>query len=217
MKKLQFILFGIAILFPLSLSAEITREQADAIVLEYIQNEVTWDYILSRNDNPPGEDGRTSVTWYNNFLHIENLSVEYPCWTYFISNPRINGPYIILFLFINRENGSMLEVKHKQAFGINIENWTEIATSTSEIKEVNKNRSIAVSPNPVSDWLNIASDTGISRIEIYDSSGKMLLAESVQNDANYSLNLSSLPGGWYLLNIFDPAGEKVKEHKLIKN
>jgi hypothetical protein len=217
MKNLRFILSGIALLFPVLLPAEVTREQADAIILEYIQDEVTGDYMLLRNDNPPSEDGSISVTWENNSLHPESLSIEYPCWVYFIQNPKINGPSTILFLFINREDGSMLEVKHKQAFGVNMENWTEI-TKTSETKEVNKNRNVAISPNPVSDYLNITSDTGISRIEIYDSSGQMLLVEPIQNDTNYRLNISSLPKGSYLLNIFDTTGEKdVKGHKLIKN
>jgi hypothetical protein len=217
MKTLRFILYNIALLFPLLLSAQITREQADAIILEYIQNEVTWDYILSRNDNPPSEEGKTSVVWYNNSLHTESLSVEYPCWIYFVCNPNVNGPYTILFLFINKEDGNLLEVKNKRAFGANIENWTEIAIKISATAEVNKNRNVVISPNPVSDRLNIISDTGISRAEIYDFSGRMLLAKSVQNDTNYRLDLSSLPDGWYLLNIFDAAGKKMKGYKLIKN
>jgi hypothetical protein len=212
MKKLRFILFSTALLFPLLLSAEITRDQADAIVLEYIQNEVTWNYILLRNDNPPNEDGSISIAWQN--YHAESLSIEYPCWAYLVQSTHINGPHIVLFLFISKTDGSLLEVKNKRAFAANIENWTEIATSA--IEEVNKNMNVAISPNPVSEWLDIISGTGISRIEIYDSSGRMLLAESVQNNTNYRLNISSLQGGWYLLNIFDAAGKKVKEHKLIK-
>jgi hypothetical protein len=215
MKKFRFILFNIVLLFPLLLFAEVTREPADAIVLEYIQNEITWDYILLRNDNPPNEEGSVSVTWVNNDLNAESLSVEYPCWVYFICNPNVNGPYTILFLFINKEDGSLLEVKNKRAFGKNLENWTEMKTSS--IERVNNSRNVVISPNPISDYLNIISDTGISRIEIYDSLGKMLLAESVQNDTNYRLNLSFLPGGWYLLNIDNVAGEKIKGHKLIKN
>jgi hypothetical protein len=220
MKKLQFTFISIILLFPLSLQAEITEEQANAVILEYIQNEVTGDYILLRNDNPPDEDGRTSVTWNNRFLHPESVSVEYPCQVYSVYNPTVNAPHTILFLFINRENGNLLEVKSKHSFGANPGDWTTVAikTGTSEMEEVNKsNNNVEITPNPVSDRLNIISDTGISRIEIYDSSGKMLLAEQVQGETNYSLNLSSLPAGWYLLNIIDAAGNKIKEHKLIKN
>jgi hypothetical protein len=206
------------VLFPLSLSAEVTREQADAIILEYIQNEVTWNYVLVRNNNLPGEDGKISVTWNNSSLHVESLNVEYPCWVYCIYNPTVDGLHTILFLFVSKEDGSLLEVKNKQAYGANVENWMVIAEGGINVTEkVNKSSNIVISPNPVSDRLNIISDTGISRVEIYDSSGRMLLVEPVQNETNYSLNLSSLPEGWYLLNIVDATGKKIKEHKLIKN
>jgi hypothetical protein len=138
MKKLQIILFGMAILFSQSLSAEITREQADAIVFEYIQDEITGDYILFRNDNPPGEDGKTSVTWDNNFLHTESVSIEYPCLVYCLYDPTIATLRTVLFLFVNREDGSLLTVKNKQASGANPDNWTEIARTgaTVEIEPV---------------------------------------------------------------------------------
>jgi hypothetical protein len=127
MKGLQFTFFSIALLFPLSLSAEITRDQADATVLEYIQNEVTEDYILLRNDNPLDEDGRTSITWNNSSLHAESLNVEYPCWVYCLYNSNVTAPRTLLFLFVNKADGSLLTVKNRQASGANSENWTEIA------------------------------------------------------------------------------------------
>jgi hypothetical protein len=127
MKKLRFILFSIVLLFPLSLSAAITRDQADAIVLEYIQDEVTGDYILLRNDNSPGEDDKTSVSWDNSSLHAESLSVEYPCWVYCLYNPTVTAPRTLLFLFVNKADGSLLAVKNRQASGKNPGNWTEIA------------------------------------------------------------------------------------------
>jgi hypothetical protein len=45
----------------------------------------------------------------------------------------------------------------------------------------------------------------------------MLLAEPVQGDTSYRLNLSSLSKGLYLLNLVDTAGKTIKGHKLIKN
>jgi hypothetical protein len=129
MKKLQFILFGIALLFPLSLQAEITREQSDTIVFEYIQEEVTGDYVLLRSDNPPGEDGRTTISWVNSAHRVESASVEYPCRAYCLYNPNIDAPRTVLFLFINREDGNLLALKNKQAFGMNPKDWTEIARS----------------------------------------------------------------------------------------
>jgi hypothetical protein len=132
MKSLQFTFFSIALLFHLSLSAEITREQADATVFEYIQNEVTGDYILLRNDNPLDEDGRTSITWNNSSLHAESLNVEYPCWVYCLYNPTVTAPRTLLFLFVNKADGSLLTVKNRQDSGANPKNWTEIARTLDE-------------------------------------------------------------------------------------
>jgi hypothetical protein len=134
MKKFLSVLLGIVLLFPLLLSAEVAREQADSIALEYIQSEVTWEHVLLRNDNPPSENGSTSVAWTNSALHPESLSVEYSCWAYCIDAPNVNVPHAILFLFVNREDGSLLEVKSRQAAGASLEGWTEVAKKTASGK-----------------------------------------------------------------------------------
>ncbi|MDR0686659.1 MAG: T9SS type A sorting domain-containing protein [Dysgonamonadaceae bacterium] len=212
-----------AVLFSLSISTfaqdvtKTTKEQADAIALDYIQNDVTQDYVLLRNDNPPSKDGKTSVTWNNNSPHAESLNIEYPCWVYLVQNPTVNETWGTLYLFVNKEDGSLLEVKNKQAVNAAPDNWTKVTAETTRIKEADKNSNILITPNPVSDLLNIVSGTKISHIELYDSSGRMLRAESVQNKTNYRLNVSSLPEGWYVLKIFNTAGKQTKVHKLIKN
>ena len=131
MRKLRLTLLSSALLPPLLLSAAVTVEHADSTVLEYIQREVAWDYALLRNDNPPGADGRTSVTWSNRHLHAESFGVEYPCWVYFIANPTVQAPHPILFLFVSKEDGGLLEVKNRCAYSPHPENWTEIAKTSS--------------------------------------------------------------------------------------
>jgi hypothetical protein len=213
-----YFIISFLLIAPTFLFAQLTGEQGDKIVLEYIQNEVTWDYILSRNDNPPRENGKTTVSWKSKGRsQTDSLTVEYPCWSYFIMNPNVNGPYIILFLFVDKNNGTLLEVKNKQAFGANIENWTFIATNTADYTSMDKNSDCVITPNPVSEYLDIACEQYFSHIEIHDSSGKMVLAESVGNNTHYRLNTSSISKGLYFLNIFDKEGEKIKIHKLIKN
>jgi hypothetical protein len=137
MKKLQFTLFSLALLLlPLLLPAEVTREQADAAALEYIRAEVRGDYVLLRSDKPPGEAGSASVAWSNRSLHAESLSAGYPCWVYCIDNPSAGFPRAVLFLLIGKEDGSLLEVRNRQAYGASLEGWTEVAkASVAEAEE----------------------------------------------------------------------------------
>ena len=88
-----------------SLSAQITREQADAIVLEYIQ-EIALPYSLYVNINMPGEEG-IIITTFNE----EVVRVKYACWAYYLNeNPGTSEPAQQRYLFIKENNGNLLEI-----------------------------------------------------------------------------------------------------------
>lgn len=67
-------------------------------------------------------------------------------------------------------------------------------------------------PNPTSDFLNIKSDQKISKIEIYDMSGKLVQTSKMNNER---VSVSKLPKGNYLLKIQTENG--VVNSKFIKN
>jgi len=69
-----------------------------------------------------------------------------------------------------------------------------------------------VYPNPTSDFLNIKSDQKISKIEIYDMSGKLVQTSKMNNE---KVSVSKLPKGNYLLKIQTENG--VVTSKFIKN
>ena len=78
----------LSILMSLTLSAQITRQQADAIVWEYVQNEVTPPYVLYGNLNTPTEEGMI-ITTFNE----EIVKVKYVCWAYYLNeNPGTSEP-----------------------------------------------------------------------------------------------------------------------------
>ena len=71
---------------------------------------------------------------------------------------------------------------------------------------------ITMYPNPTSDFLNIKSDQKISKIEIYDMSGKLVQTSKMNNE---KVSVSKLPKGNYLIKLQTENG--VVNSKFIKN
>ncbi|GHV26629.1 hypothetical protein FACS1894176_07610 [Bacteroidia bacterium] len=78
---------------------------------------------------------------------------------------------------------------------------------------INAPKAIAVQiyPNPAKEELFIKSDWQIQRVEIYTSSGTLLLSE---NNFNEKISVSSLPKGVYLLKVY--SGSEVAVSKIVK-
>jgi hypothetical protein len=74
--------------------------------------------------------------------------------------------------------------------------------------------SLNVFPNPAHDVLNLQSETPLqAEIYLFDTSGKV--RKSLQmNTASTSLDISDLPGGMYLLQIYN--GKEMKSVKVVK-
>jgi len=70
-------------------------------------------------------------------------------------------------------------------------------------------------PNPVKDYLNIESKEIISKIEVLDIEGRLLISKENINNINYSTNLDSLSKGVYILKIIYKNG-KIASYKLLK-
>ncbi len=83
------------------------------------------------------------------------------------------------------------------------------ATTAVENIEIQNPQNLQVYPNPVKDKLFIQSETGISKFEIYDITGKQILTGNMANVK--SINISALPTGVYVLKIGNYSGKFVKE------
>ena len=73
-----------------------------------------------------------------------------------------------------------------------------------------KKSTISVYPNPASEKISVKSETAISKVELYDLSGKKL-----KESASKEMNISTIPNGNYLLKISDKNGN-TETQKLIK-
>lgn len=86
--------------------------------------------------------------------------------------------------------------------------------TTMSIEENIKNVDLKVYPNPTTDYFNLASDSKILSIELYDTSGR-LIRKSVVNDFESKQDVNQLNRGMYFLKIKTQNGEVTG--KIMKN
>ena len=79
------------------------------------------------------------------------------------------------------------------------------------MSDINKNE-IAIYPNPVREILHFKSSYNISKIEIYDLSGKLLFVKSGDNIVN--VNMQNLSNAIYVVKIYSK--DEVVTRKIIK-
>ncbi|ALJ06044.1 hypothetical protein APS56_13290 [Pseudalgibacter alginicilyticus] len=80
-------------------------------------------------------------------------------------------------------------------------------TNTLSTNDINVISNFLVYPNPATDIINITSTKPITKIELFDLSGKLVLKTT--NSTN--INISSLHSGFYLLSVFSENTKTVKK------
>jgi len=202
MKKI-IISIPVLIAWAVSLSAQVTREQADAIVQDYVQREVTQPGRLYFNINEPSAAGM-AVTTSNG----EKVKAKYPCWAYYLDE---NEPFQRRYLFVKENNGSLLEVIAGNDLGTGelADSWMAMAMPTCLIEKEGNVKLLY--PNPVGDLLTLPCNSDQTRIEIYDLKGTRLFSGVLPGKDSCRLNVSFLNTGIYMVNV---SGET---YKIIKN
>ncbi|MCL2511284.1 MAG: T9SS type A sorting domain-containing protein [Bacteroidales bacterium] len=195
-----------------SLSAQITREQADAIVINHIENEVTPPYLLYVNVNAPSEAGIAITTFQE-----ETFKAKYPCWAYYLNeNPTSIEPAQHRYLFVKESDGNLLEVITSNDRAPNdLTQWEEVMPVG--IVETQGIASVRVYPNPTRGELQVTSyELQVTGIDIYDIMGKKLLTSPLSlTSPETTLNIAHLPNGVYFIKIQTETGTITQ--KIIKN
>ena len=84
-----------------------------------------------------------------------------------------------------------------------------------EIEDVfSEDNSITLYPNPTTSEVSISSESFINSIEIYNSLGQKVYAETI-NSKGKTIDVSSLPSGVYVLGAKTDDG--IMRKKIIKN
>ena len=208
MKKIFFILMLFLLANTTSLFAQITREQADAIVWEYLQNELSAPYLLYVNTNLPNEAGINIIT--NN---AEVVKVKYACWAYYLNEfPDMSVPCQHRYLFVKEDNGNLLEIITTNDIVPNLTDW-ESLLGVNDLKK----ETITVYPNPTTGELRIENgELRITNIEIYDIYGRKQSSNHlITSSSNYLINITNLSAGVYFLKISTETGMLIQ--KVIKH
>jgi len=159
-KTALFLAFAFA--FIAALTAQITREQADQIAIEYL-GEQSSDFTIYSKDTLQ-VDGITIATSTG-----ELLELEYPCWVYYV---HFTGKTNNKYLLIKESNGNVLEINTKNDDGIqDLEKWRVVPFINHSIwkytkmqawsGQVNDNINIVLSFYPSINKLIVISDLSV--------------------------------------------------------
>ena len=197
-----------------SVSAQITRTQADSIVQEHIQNEQLQNCSLYVNINMPSVEGIVITT-----SNEETFKAKYACWTYYLNeNPNINEPSQHRYLFVKEDDGNLLEVITSNDIGLSdVSQWIPVEPTSVKEREVN---SIKIYPNPTTGELKIENgELKIESLVIFDIFGRPLHPPVTCNSllvTHHSplINISHLPSGVYFIKL--TTEKEVITQKIIK-
>lgn len=79
----------------------------------------------------------------------------------------------------------------------------------------NSTHKIHIYPNPSTGIVNIESSESVSEVDIFDISGRKIRKENASSN-NFSINISDLPTGIYIINIFNNKKELINSSKIAK-
>jgi len=206
----KFLLFAFFILFFSVSSAQITREQADTIVLEHIQNEVISPYFLYVNVNLPSEDG-IALTTHNE----ESMKIKYACWAYYLNeHPEMSEPARHRYLFVKENDGNLLEViTYNDLVPADLTQWELVPLKVIDLEKSD----IRIYPNPTTGELTITNyELRITGVEVFDVYGRKLSSHHlITSSPHHLINISHLQSGIYFIKITTETGIITK--KVIKN
>lgn len=89
---------------------------------------------------------------------------------------------------------------------------TTVQNTLAAVENNKENTTVSIYPNPVNDVLNIQSKNEITKAEIFDAAGRILISKSVKGN---SINVSELAKGNYIIKL--STKDKTFIHKFIKN
>ena len=200
MKKI-LIVMPVLLAWTVSLSAQITREQANAILLNHLQG-LTQPYDLYYNSNLPSEGAPIAVTTSNG----ETFRVKYACWAYFLNESAQRR-----YLFVKEDGGSLLEVIASNDQSELDNAWLAMDNIPAGLSGSKGNSLKQLYPNPVGDVLTLPCHGENTRVEIYDLKGARLFSGLLSGEDACQLNVSFLNAGVYTVTA---SGEM---YKIIKN
>ena len=211
---LTVVLAAWAVMLP---AQQVTREQADTVVKEYLQSEGIDCKGLCINVKVPNAAG-VEITTTNE----EIFQAEYACWAYYLKESEKSQ---CRYLFVKQDNGNLLEVIASGDAGqSDSTQWKAVDGDVGIVGANGIRPDVRVYPNPVNDVLTIECKDSYEAesVEIYDVMGRKTspnpskgggLAPSLLERAGGEvlINVSHLPAGTYFLKINNQVYKFIKK------
>lgn len=131
---------------------------------------------------------RNLVSWNWNFGDGESSTDQNPTHTY-----NSNGSYTVSLTVSDGVNSN---TETKNAY---------IQVGPAGVDAASWEKEISIYPNPANDQLNINSGIGVKSVALFDLKGQQKISR-VENGGSFSMNLSNLPEGVYILQIVTEKG-----------
>jgi hypothetical protein len=194
----------ILIAWTTSLSAQITRQQADAIARDYVQNNLPQPAgTLYVKDNASAVAG-IEITTSND----ESLRAAYACWAYYINE---NEPLQRRYFFVNGTDGNLLEVIASADVSPMDETWAAMDATGGGAAVQTWHAASLPYPNPVNNLLTLPCNGENTPVEIYDLKGTRLFSGILSDENACQLNVSFLNAGVYMVNVLGETFKIIKE------
>ena len=160
MKKI-LLLLAMPLVCMTTLSAQISQEQADQIVIEHLSNETKPYCVYAKEDVQTGFEVTTVTS--------ETLELSYTAWVYYVNYAGgANGKYLI----VKESNGNVLEIKAKNDEGPdNLENWRIIVEDEYPIDIPFEEYSLE---GTSCQWINLNYNNGNSNLIIINSTEELI-------------------------------------------
>jgi len=201
MEKKCVLLAFLGLTLNITLMSQTTKEQADEIVISYLQSELTHPYMLYFYINNPN-DGDIEITTTKD----EKVKIKYICWAYFVKESLRDG---CRYLFVKEDNSNLMEIiSYGDSGPEDLSLWMPISVGIS----VNLEHSIFPYPNPVTDWITIPDFENKVMTEIFDLQGIKVLSKSFLE--NNRLNISFLSPGSYIMVVYSE--KKIIKYRIVK-
>jgi hypothetical protein len=205
MKKVR-ILMPFLLAWAVSLSAQTTREQADAIMLNHLQSDLQHEFLYVNVSTPDAEG--ICITTSNE----ETFRAKYACWAYYLNESELSQ---CRYFFVKEDNGNLLEViANGDAGQSDLTQWKSLDDDTVGVKERNLLICPLIYPNPVDDWLTFSDIGERTLVEIHDLKGARLFSGFLSGEKSNQLDVSFLSAGVYTVSVY---GETRVVYKVVKN
>jgi len=193
-----------------SLTAQITREQADSIVIQHIKKDVKPPSLLYLYNQVPSAN-EIVITTHNE----EKMKIKYVCWAYYVNeNPKISEHCQHRYLFVKEDNGNLLEIiTSNDLVPSNLEaQWTFVDSIMVSVRKIEKEPKILLYPNPTTGELRITyHELGIDNIEIFDIYGRKVSSHHlIPSSSHHIISISHLTAGIYFVRIKDVTQKVIK-------